>query len=374
MSTTTPAAPGQLGTAARPAEVLAYLGELERWLVERRAELDSLDAQILATGRQRELTTDMALAMALWQAAKSRQQQLLSTWDSGRVGQQELDRLSALIWGRLDATAESGQLASLSVSLPEAGRLCDALVAQLRERLDTDPAIEAQQIRLRTARAQLERIRDQIGLEPPSLAPAATARLANLGTRLDELTDKRGRGGDIAGLLGTLEQDAARFERDLIVGAAQRREARELLQRIREHHARAASNQRALAALAADLAASVSPAPALGVPDLAALGPIPNTAVALARFAADLDAYERRLDEVHRELSRAQGELAALQAQLPALRAKATALNLAAEPSLVELDELIERRLAEKPVAAAVVQQLLAGYTAQLGFLERGRR
>ncbi len=174
MSTSAPAAPGQLGVAATVQQLMTYLGELDAWLSQRRDELSALDAQIIDSGRQAELTSDMALALALWQAAKTRQNLLLSTWDSGRVGQQERERLSALIWGRLDtANAGLAQLQSMSVSLPEAGRLCDALVAQLRTRLNTDPTAGQQQIRLRDLRAQLERIRDQVKLEPPTLAPGA---------------------------------------------------------------------------------------------------------------------------------------------------------------------------------------------------------
>ncbi|HEX5335550.1 MAG TPA: hypothetical protein VFW55_06685, partial [Propionicimonas sp.] len=119
MTTTAPAAPGQLGVAATPQQLMEYLGQLDAWLGERRAQLDALDAQIIESGRQAELTSDMALALALWQAAKTRQNLLLSTWDSGRVGQQERERLSALIWGRLDtANAGLAQLQSMSVSLP----------------------------------------------------------------------------------------------------------------------------------------------------------------------------------------------------------------------------------------------------------------
>ncbi|HEY3408876.1 MAG TPA: hypothetical protein VGK53_11955, partial [Propionicimonas sp.] len=87
MTTSAPTAPGQLGVAATPQQLMEYLGRLDAWLGERRAELDALDAQIIGSGRQAELTSDMALALALWQAAKTRQNLLLSTWDSGRVGQ-----------------------------------------------------------------------------------------------------------------------------------------------------------------------------------------------------------------------------------------------------------------------------------------------
>ena len=375
MNATAPAAPGQLGVAARPTEVLEYLGELDRWLTERRAELDSLDAQILATGRQAELTSDMALAMALWQAAKTRQGLLLNAWDSGRVGQQELEKLSALIWGRLDTTGvEATQLQSMTVSLPEAGRLCDALVAQLRTRLNTDPGAEQQQIRLRQLRAQLERIRDQVKLEPKALAPAALAKAEALAARTEELAGKRTRGGDIAGLLGSLEMEAAKFERDLIVGSAQRREARDLLAHAREQFARAESNQRAVRTLADRVSAAVFPAPTATVPQLDALGPLPNTRVALIDYARALSTYERELDQVHAQLTKALAEVDATAALLPALQAKAAEHGFAEHPDLVELADLISRRLAQRPLARPVLQQLLTAYSAQLDYLDGGGR
>ncbi len=375
MTTSAPAAPGQLGVAASPQDLMNYLGRLDRWLVERRAELGSLDEQIIRSGRQAELTSDMALALALWQAAKTRQNLLLSTWDSGRVGQQELERLSALIWGRLDtADAELAQLQSMAVSLPEAGRLNDALVAQLRTRLNTDPNAEQQQIRIRELRAQLERIRDQVRLEPPPLAPAANAKLAALAARTDQLADKRGRGGDIGGLLGSLEIDAARLERDLIVGASQRREARDLLVRAREQLAEVSAREQAVRKLAGQAAAAVWPTPSGALPSVSGLGPVPNTRTALVGFVDGLTRVDGQLNQAQAELSRSLAERDAAVALSGALQAKAAGLGQGAEPALAELAALIGRRLAETPVVLPVVHELLQAYTAQLDFLTRGRR
>lgn len=375
MSTVSPAAPGSLGVAARAADLLDYLGKLDAWLGERRAELDALDEQIVGSGRQGELTGDMGLALALWQAAKTRQNLLLATWDSGRVGQQELERLSALIWGRLDtAGADLAQLQSMSVSLPEAGRLCDALVAQLRTRLDTDPNAEQQQIRLRDLRAQLERIRDQVKLEPPALAPAAQTKLAALAARTQDLADKRSRGGDIGGLLGTLEIDAARLERDLIVGAAQRREGRDLLTRAREKLAEVNAREQAVRALAGQVAAAVWPAPATPLPSAAGLGPLPNTRTALVGYVEGLGRVDAELAQAQAVLSKSLGDRDAAAALLSALQAKAAAQGQAAETRLAELANLAARRLADTPVVLPVVQQLLGAYSAQLDHLVRVQR
>ncbi|MCA0294979.1 MAG: hypothetical protein LCH96_06630 [Actinobacteria bacterium] len=374
MTTTAPAAPGQLGVGARPSDLMDYLGRLDEWLSVRRAELDALDEQIVASGRQTELTADLALALALWQAAKTRQNLLLATWDSGRVGPQELERLSALIWGRLDTgSSEVAQLQSMSVSLPEAGRLCDALVAQLRTRLNTDPNAEQQQIRLRDLRAQLERIRDQVALEPPALAPAAQAKLAGLAARHADLGAKLARGGDISGLLGTLEIDAAHLERDLIVGAAQRREGRDLLVKAREELAGAQAREQAVRTLAAQVTAAVWPAPVAVIPSAAGLGPVPNTRTALVGYVEGLNRLDAQLAEVQAALATALGDRDAASAQLAALRTKAGALGQAGQPPLRDLDALVAASLAATPVVVPVVRELLAAYAAQLDYVVRSR-
>ena len=78
---------------------------------------------------------------------------------------------------------------------------------------------------MRDLRAQLERIRDQIDLEPAGSAQQqAAAEQSRLARRLKDIGESR-RGGEVIGLLGPLEIDAATFERDLIVGGARRREA-----------------------------------------------------------------------------------------------------------------------------------------------------
>ena len=369
-ATVSPAAPGQLGVSARPAEMLEYLGSLDAWLSQRRAELDSLDGQIQATGRQAELTGDVTLALALWQAVKTRQDLILRTWDSGRVGQVELDRLSGLIWGRLDTQASSiDQLRSMAVSLPEAGRLCDALVAQLRTRLNTDPNAEQQLIRLRNLRAQFERIRDQIALEPPAQQATAQARLAAFRQRADEIAGKRDRGGDIGGLLGPLEIDAARYERDLIVGAAQRREARDLVTRARETHGALAAREQAVHQVAAQAAATCWPLPAIGVPALTALGPIPNTRAALKSYVTQLDAYAGALTAAHRDLAGAIAEVSRAHDLLTALIAKAQALGFADDPTLTAIAALTAAQFGtDAPTVLPVVNELLAAYSARLDY------
>ena len=131
----------------------------------------------LGAPNEAAFTGDMLLSMALWKAVADRHDLLVATWDSGRVGATELERLSTLVWGRLDATPTTGSsaqrpaaaartAAALAVSLPEACRLSDALAASLRARLGVDPSEADHQARLRSLRASVERVRDLVDREP----------------------------------------------------------------------------------------------------------------------------------------------------------------------------------------------------------------
>lgn len=367
-----PTAPGKLNEPVQPQAMVGYLAELDAWVAARRAELAALDAEILGR-RLTALTADMQLSLALWQAVKSRYDLLLVTWDSGRVGPAECARLSSLIWGRLDTgAAPSAQLAGMAVSLPEACRLSDALVAQLRQKLNLDPNAEQLARRLRDLRAQLERIREQIRIEPPASADAARAQVEQLAARTAELEAKRERGGDIGGLLGPLEIDAARYERDLIVGGARRRENRDALARARELTDELTMREQALRQLVGNAVAAVSPAPKYAVPDVAALGPVPNTRAAIDTYLGRLEQVSRAMQVVQDAYSGALTERDALAALVPALRAKAEALGHAGDPDFAALTATAERLLARRPAPVAVVRQVLPAAQALLDALAEG--
>src|SRR5215211_3613173 len=253
-----PVAPGQMGSAldARAADV--YIDELGRWRDGRRHELDELDKAALQAATGSAATGDILLSMALWKAVSDRYELLLATWNSGRVGVTELTRMSTLIWGRLDASTASG----LSVSLPEACRLSDALLSQLRVKLGFDPSGTEITERIRQLRAQMERIREQIDLEPAGTAQQQAAlRQSRLARRLKELAEKAGRGGDVTGLLGPLEIEATTFERDLIVSSARRRDAAALLQQARKQRADLEARQATLHSMVEECVRVVDPAP-----------------------------------------------------------------------------------------------------------------
>ncbi len=125
-----PSPPGRMGVAAEPAAIGTYLVELDAWVRGRRLELDELDAAALAGDRGGAVAGDMMLSLALWKAVADRYQLINATLDGGRVLLTERERISSLIWGRLDGAGDLP--GGLAVSVPEACRLSDALAGQLR--------------------------------------------------------------------------------------------------------------------------------------------------------------------------------------------------------------------------------------------------
>jgi len=360
---TAPVAPGRMGQALDATAAQVYLDELGRWRDGRRGELDALDKAALQAATGSSATGDILLSMALWKAVSDRYELLLATWNSGRVGATELMRMSTLIWGRLDASTASG----LSVSLPEACRLSDALLSQLRVKLGLDPSGMEITERIRQLRAQMERIREQIDLEPAGAAQQQAAlEQSRLARRLRELADKASRGGDVAGMLGPMEIDAATFERDLIVNGARRRDAAALVQRARDQRADLEAREAALHSIVEECVRRVDPAPRYAVPDTAALGPVPN-------MRDQLEDYLRRLDQVSRAMTIAQTAYAKalhdheeLAARLDAYHAKAVATGMAEIPDIAQAYELARNALDQRPSRMVLAGQLVTVYQTYL--------
>lgn len=332
--TRAPQAPGAIGERIAPEELSAYLADLDTWIHERKRELDELDAAALASPLRDRLTADMTLSMALWKAASDRQRLLAATWDGGRVGPQQRERMSTLIWGRLDGTLDqrtvdrsSVPASSLALSLPEACRLLDALASQLRVRLSLDPAADAYARRVREVRAQVERLRDQIALEPSPSKRAAQEVWDSLHTRVEDLAARAGRGADIGGLIGPLENEAAVFERDLIVGGSRRREAIDQARALGELQADLEAREDALAALAAKTRATVTPAPRYAVPDVSALGPVPSNVEQLVTFRARLERVTAAMNLVEDAFSAALAEHEELSGRLAAAQTRGAGLH-----------------------------------------------
>lgn len=394
-----PPAPGRLGEPVEPVLAQRYLDALAIWVRQRRNELDELDHAILtgqqsAGGAAAGLTSDISLSLMVWKATSDRLQLLVATWNGGRVGPAERARLSSLIWGRLDATLDPGLIsragrttpsaaddraaqdmaAGLAVSLPEACRLSDALAGQLRARLRLDPAADESAMRVRDLRASVERIRDQVGLEPTVSRPQAEVGLHRLSDRVEQAYQKAQRGGDVGGLLGPLEIETARTERDLIVGAAKRRDARDKVVRARELRNDLEAREAALTQLAQRCIDRVEPAPRFAVPDVDALGPVPNTPAALEGYLARLDRVAKALTFAQDRYAAALTEHDELAGLLSALTAKAAVLGVAGHPDLVAAATLAGAVLGRRPAPMPVCRQLVESYQTWLDWITKSRR
>lgn len=319
-----PEAPGRLGEAIPAAELLGYLTGLEAWLADRRRELDRLDAAAQASTTADDYTADLMLALTMWQAIRGRTDELLGVWDSGRADALGRERMSQLIWGRLD----SGQGAAL-VSLVEAVTLCDAMVVQMRARLSFDPHSADHVARLRGLRAGLVRCEDLAGADP-----AQRELVAALRSREQRLVAQAARGADISGPLAELEAQAARTERDLIVQvsqartlARQRADAQAVLTALE-------TREPTLHELADRCRREIVEAPNLAVPDVSRLGGVPETRTELEAFTERLGAVQRAFDTVAEAYSAPLRERAELRYRLVGYRSAADVNGRSASPTV----------------------------------------
>lgn len=341
--------------------MLGYLEALGAWRDARREELEQLDRAALESADEDALSADLVLSMAVWKSVSDRYDLLLVTWDSGRVGAAESERLSTLIWGGLDTG--SGAAGALAVSLPEACALSDALAGSLRTRLRIDPDQADITARLRDLRAQVERIRDQVDREPATTRSEAAETLRELSARTDDITARAGRGADIGGLIAPLEIDAAHAERNLIVGAATRREQAADVAQARALRTELVAEGMAVRAVADRCVAAVTPAPRLAVPDVTALGPVPDAASELAPYLTRLDAVRRALGQAHAAYGTALQRRDELAGRLDAYHVKAGPQQ---SPDLTELYERAQKVLAQPPVDLVRLGALTTAYQAYL--------
>ncbi|WP_020392033.1 hypothetical protein [Kribbella catacumbae] len=363
---TAPPPPGRIGSSIPAKDLLAFLDALGTWRDRRRAELDELDQAALHSADADALSGDVVLAMAVWKAVSDRYELILVTWDSGRVGPTETERISTLIWGGLDTGGAAG---SLAVSLPEACTLSDALASTLRAKLALEPGDADLAARLRQLRVQVERIKDLVAIEPAATRNAAIAEHHDLDRRVTDLTERAKRGADVGGLIGPLEIDAAHNERDLIVGAATRRERAADVARAREVRHELEAQGQAVRALADSCVAAVTPAPRLAVPDVTALGPIPNTPAELEKYLTRLDAVRRALGQAQTAYGAALERRDELAGRLDAYQVKAGSVprSSGTTEDLAELYRRGREVLDAKPVDLVRLGALVAAYQTYLG-------
>jgi hypothetical protein len=177
----------------------------------------------------------------------------------------------------------------------EATRLSDALTTSLRARLAFDPVAADVAARLAAVRAGLQR---SVRLMPNrgDSSDNGAPDLRSYQRRLDSLTKTASEGGDVVGPLQFLEADVARAERDLIVSSATHRELGRVFRSTLMRRSELSAEEDRIRELAARCAAEVTPRPRLAVPDVEALGRVPQS-------RTELDAYRARLDLVARALA-----------------------------------------------------------------------
>lgn len=359
-----PEAPARMGEAVEPAAMLRYLADLGAWRDHRRSELDELDRRALASPDSAALVGDITLAMALWQAVAVRYDELERVWNGGRVGRVERERLSALVWGRLDA-ATTG--ASLAVSLPEACRLSDALAGQLRLRLSLDPYGVDLAARMRAMRATLERVRELVAGEPVGRGrDGGLARLARLERRFDDVVRRAQRGGDVGGLVGPWEADAAVTERDLIVGAATRRDDERDRERAVSLREELISRGERVSRAADECVARVRPAPTLAVPRVEALGPVPEDPVAVDAYLVRLEAAGRALAMAEQAYAGPLDELDRLRSLVGLYWAKAVATGHDRRPEVVAMHRQARAVVGAAPADLPRARSVVAAFQALL--------
>jgi hypothetical protein len=352
--------------------MLTYLDQLGEWLGQRRAELDRLDQALADRPDPATGTGDLVVALSVWQAIQRRYQELTRCWDSGRVGPVQLRQLSQLIWSRLDdASAPAGPLPTaasaqgLSVNLPEACRLSDALTAQLTAQLSLTALDGQASLRLSGLRAQVERLRQQVELEPVDLRPDWRSQVDQVAGATAELTAAAGRGGDIGGRLGPLEIQAARLERDLIVGNARRRRVAQRTAQVEDLRERLSQRETKLDALVEQVRERVRPTPKYAVPHLDALGPPPTDEAELERYGARLEMVAQAMDLVERANRAALDDWSAAGAELARLRLRGRAMA-EPDPQLASLADQAEALLSRQPTPMAVLRPMLDAYAAAL--------
>ena len=358
-----PTPPGRLGEAADPNALLAYLRALRDWVMQRKRELDGIDAAVQRSSDPGDHIGDVTLSMALWQSVSDRAARLDALWDAGRADAMAREQMSQVIWGRLGAASGAGGLGSpqLALSVVEACRLSDALAAQLRNRLSFDPRASDAAMRVAALRASMERLRELVKQEP-SWGP----QVELIATRVDDVAARAARGGDVDGVLHDLEVDAARAERDLVVTTATRLKdvrSREAAQaELAADRARAASEVAALVnrrtsllALVDRCATEIVSPPRYAVPDVAVLGEVPSGRAELDAFTQRLDAVVRAMDTVEDAYSAPLTEREELSGLLDGYVAMAAATGRSSDRAVAAAQSRAHQALAALPcdVAAA---------------------
>ena len=232
-----------------------------------------------------------ATCCSRWPCGRRSRTGTTSSWPPGTPaasGTTELERLSTLVWGRLDAGRRVPPRCRRNARTCRPARWPSRCPRPAGSPTRSPPRCApgwASTRRRPTSRRGCVRCAPRSNgsgtsstANRPQARAAASSTLDRLDTRTADVLARAKRGADVGGLLGPLEQDAARAERDLIVGASNRRAHAHDEARARALRAELEARGAALRDLAARCVAQVAPAPRLAVPDVSALGPVPDRA------------------------------------------------------------------------------------------------
>jgi hypothetical protein len=297
-----PGPPGSLTVPPDAPDVLAYLEAFGRWVTALRAALDALDAAAQAAKAPERYSADVALAMSLWSSIDARHHELVTAWDSGRVGRDELARLATLLWGRLPDPFGNPS----AFTLPEACTLAAALLERVQGALATDAVAGSGAAgRVAPVRAAIERCRAQA-----AVLSVPTDRIDALASELEAAlgaSDQQ----VIATVVARVDAEITAIERDLIKDAGNRATVASRIAALGRRRIDLAAQERTVRELADRCRAKIAGAPRLAVPSIAALGELPEppsgpapTVWSAAR--EQVETYESRLDRCADALAEAE--------------------------------------------------------------------
>ena len=360
-----PDAPGTLTAPAPAKDVLTYLDQLGRWVVALRVALDNLDACAQVAQDPGAYTQDIVLAMSLWNSIDARRRELETTWDSGRVLENELAQIATLIWGRIRDPLG----AASAFTLPEACTLAAALQDRLFAVLAHDAVAGS------GAAQRIEPLRDAIRrcrLQATALGVPIT-RIEELAAELDAVLT----GSDpkrIAEVVDAIDREVAITERDLIKEASGRAGAAFQQAELRRRYDDLAIQTAAVDALARRCQEKIADAPQLGVPSITVLGEPP--AAEAGRDQHDRDIARRNLAAYAEKLGRFAAALAGvrdgfgaplqeredLRGLLGSYRHRAAAHGLAEDAALEDRFRAAHDVLWTAPCDLPAARRLVAAY------------
>ena len=355
------------GSATQPPthnQMLKYLDDCGTWINDRREDLDRLDRKIQATTPQG--VTDIAMTLTVWQAIKDRYTDLVKVWDSGRVIEIDMKKMAVMIWANLNDMLTPGTTISsgggLAVSLPEACRMLEALISQLSSRYELAPVPTETTSRITQLLAQVERIREQSKLDPPGIREISEAQVDDLSAGVKDLIEKVNRGGDIGGFLGPIEVRAARMERDLIVGHAERAMLAQKVALVNQRRTALIQRGQAVGEIVRKTRLTVDPAPKYAVPSVEALGEIPLTQRELEEYLKRLDQVSTAFDVVQEANQKALAAKSVLMA-----RFEKANTNRSKDSLTTSLATQIRELMGQTPTPMAIVEPLINAFEASGG-------